>query len=157
MKELRMDINSNADYFRKELENTRRSQEKLENSFAEMKIVLKTLKSRMNNAEEWISDLEDRIMEITQLGQKTENQMKKHGNNIRDLWDNIKVPTMHNRDSKRRRKRKGDWKYIWRNYGWELSTSKGYWYQDTGCTEGPKHVEPKQTHTKTYYNKNGKS
>ena len=32
----------------------------------------------------------DRIMEITQSGQQTENQMKKHVNNIRDLWDNIK-------------------------------------------------------------------
>ena len=44
----------------------------------------------MNNAEEQISDLEDRIMEITQSGQQTENQMKKHESNIRDLWDNIK-------------------------------------------------------------------
>ena len=32
MKELRVDINSNADYFRKELGNIRRSQEKSENS-----------------------------------------------------------------------------------------------------------------------------
>ena len=44
----------------------------------------------MNNAEEGISDLEDRIMEITQSGQQTENQMKKYESNIRDLWDNIK-------------------------------------------------------------------
>ena len=51
---------------------------------------LKALKSRMNNAEERISDLEDRIMEITQSGQQTENQRKKHESNIRDLWDNIK-------------------------------------------------------------------
>ena len=29
-------------------------------------------------------------MEITQSGQQTENQIKKQGNNIRDLWDNIK-------------------------------------------------------------------
>ena len=29
-------------------------------------------------------------MEITQTGQQTENQMKKHDSNIRDLWDNIK-------------------------------------------------------------------
>ena len=28
--------------------------------------------------------------------------------------------------------------------------------QDTGSTEGPKQVEPKQAHTKTQYNKNGK-
>ena len=35
IKELRADINRNADYFRKELENISRSQEKLENSLAE--------------------------------------------------------------------------------------------------------------------------
>ena len=76
MKELRADMNSNADYYRKELENIRRSQEKLKNLFVEMQAELKTLKSRMNNAEEWISNLEDRIMEITQSGQKKENQIK---------------------------------------------------------------------------------
>ena len=52
LKELRMDINSDADYLGKELENIRRSQEKLENSFAEMQAELKALKSRMNNAKE---------------------------------------------------------------------------------------------------------
>ena len=44
----------------------------------------------MDNADEWITDTEDKIMEITQLGQQTENQMKKHESNIRDLWNNIK-------------------------------------------------------------------
>uniref|UniRef100_A0A5G2QB01 L1 transposable element RRM domain-containing protein n=1 Tax=Sus scrofa TaxID=9823 RepID=A0A5G2QB01_PIG len=34
--------------------------------------------------------MEDRIMEITQSGQQTENQIKKHERNKRDLWDNIK-------------------------------------------------------------------
>ena len=50
IKELREDMNSNADSFRKELENIRRSQEILENSFAETQAELKTLKWRMNNA-----------------------------------------------------------------------------------------------------------
>ena len=44
-----------------ELETVRRSQEKLENSFAEVKAELKALNSRMNNAKEQICDLEDRI------------------------------------------------------------------------------------------------
>ena len=44
----------------------------------------------MNNAEEQITDAEDKIIEITQSGQQTENQMKKHEINIRELWDNIK-------------------------------------------------------------------
>ena len=55
-------MNSKADYLRKELENVWKSQEKLENSFAE----LKALKSRTKNAEERISELQDRKMEITQ-------------------------------------------------------------------------------------------
>ena len=50
-KELRMDINSNADYFKEELETIWRSQEKLVNSFAEKKAELKALKNRMNNVE----------------------------------------------------------------------------------------------------------
>ena len=37
---------------KKELETKRRSQGKLENSFAEVKAKLKALNSRMNNAEE---------------------------------------------------------------------------------------------------------
>ena len=45
----------NADYFRKEIENIRRNQEKLENSFAERQTKLKALKSRMDNAQEQIS------------------------------------------------------------------------------------------------------
>ena len=44
----------------------------------------------MNNAEERISDVEDRTMAIIQSRQQTETQMKKHESNIRDLWDNIK-------------------------------------------------------------------
>ena len=70
-------MKSKANYFRKELENIRRSQEKLENSFAEMQAYLKSFKSKMNNAEEQISDLEDRIMKITLSGQQTGKQIKK--------------------------------------------------------------------------------
>ena len=49
----------------------------------------------MNNAEERISDVEDKIMEITQPGQQTENQMKKHESNIRDLWGNTMMANLH--------------------------------------------------------------
>ena len=34
-------------------------------------------------------------MEITQSGEQTERQMKKHKSNIRDLWDNIKLANLH--------------------------------------------------------------
>ena len=69
-------MNGNADSFRQELENKMRSQEILENAFAEIQTELEAIKTRVNNAEEQIIDVEDRILEITQSGQQTENQMK---------------------------------------------------------------------------------
>lgn len=45
----------------------------------------------MNDKKECISDLEDRIMEITQSEQQTEGQcFLNNESNIWDLWDNIK-------------------------------------------------------------------
>ena len=60
LKKLRKAINRNANYWEKELETIRIQ----ENAFAETKTELKAMKSKINNAEERISDLEDRIMEI---------------------------------------------------------------------------------------------
>ena len=54
---LRKAMDRRADYCKNEQETIRRSQEKLENSFAETKAELKALNSRRNNAEERISDL----------------------------------------------------------------------------------------------------
>ena len=49
----------------------------------------------MNTIEEQISDLDDRIMEITQTGQQTENKMKKQERNIRDLLYNINLANLY--------------------------------------------------------------
>ena len=41
-------------------------------------------------AEEQISDLEDRIVEINDAEQNKEKRMKRIEDRLRDLWDNIK-------------------------------------------------------------------
>ena len=46
--------------------------------------------SRITEAEERISDLEDRMVEITVAEQNTEKSMKRNEDSLRDLWDNIK-------------------------------------------------------------------
>ena len=46
--------------------------------------------SRITEAEEWISDLEDRIKEITATEQNNENRKKKIKDSFRDIWNNIK-------------------------------------------------------------------
>ena len=58
---------------------------KVENSFAEIQTEGKAIKTWMNNAEERISDVEQRIMEITQSGQQTEKQMEKNERNMRPM------------------------------------------------------------------------
>ena len=55
----------------------------------------------------------------------------------------------HNGDPERRRKGKGDWKGIWRNYGWKLAKPKeGNRDLGRGNSEGPKEYRPKQNYTK---------
>ena len=51
---------------------------------------LKILNSRITEAEEWISDLEDKIVEITTAEQNKEKTMKRIEDSLRELWDNIK-------------------------------------------------------------------
>ena len=45
--------------------------------------------TEMKNALEGISDLEDRIVEITAKEQNKEKRMKRIEDSLRDLWDNI--------------------------------------------------------------------
>ena len=62
----------------------------MNNTINEMKNSLEGISSRITEAEEWISDLEDKIVEITTAEQKKEKRMKRIEDSLRDLWDNIK-------------------------------------------------------------------
>ena len=76
LKELRKKIDGNADHCNKELESIQENQSKLDSSSGEIKTNLEAINGRLNNKEEWISDLEDRIMGITQSEWQTERKMK---------------------------------------------------------------------------------
>ena len=60
------------------------------NTVNEIKKSLEGINSRITEAEECISDLEDKIVDITTAEQNKEKRMKRIENNLRDLWDNIK-------------------------------------------------------------------
>ena len=55
-----------------------------------MKNTLERISSRITEAEEQISDLEDKTMEITTTEQNKEKRMKRIEESLRDHWDNIK-------------------------------------------------------------------
>ena len=62
----------------------------MNNTITEMKNTLQAISSRITEAEEWISDLEDRMVEFTAEEQNKEKRMKRNEDSLRDLWDNIK-------------------------------------------------------------------
>ena len=60
-----------------------------------MKNALEGINSRITEAEERISDLEDRMgeftaVEFTAVEQNKEKRMKRNEDSLRDLWDNTK-------------------------------------------------------------------
>ena len=62
----------------------------MNNTMNEIKNSLEGINSRITEAEEWISDMEDKIVEITTAEQNKEKRMKRIEDSLRDLWDNIK-------------------------------------------------------------------
>ena len=60
------------------------------NTITEMKNTLEGISSRITEAEERMSDLEDRMVEFSAAEQTKETRMKRNEDSLRDLWDNIK-------------------------------------------------------------------
>ena len=62
----------------------------MNNTINETKNFLEGINSRITEAEEWISEREDKMVEVTTAEQNKEKRMKRIEDSLRDLWDNIK-------------------------------------------------------------------
>ena len=60
-----------------------------------MKSILERINSRITEAEQWINDLEDRMVEITATEQNIGKRMKRNENSLKDPWDNNKCTNFH--------------------------------------------------------------
>ena len=67
----------------------------MQNTTIEIKSSLVAANSRMQEAEEWISEVEDRLVEITDAEQKREKRLKTNEESLRELWDNVKRTNIH--------------------------------------------------------------
>ena len=76
--------------FNKELKEQKSNETMMNNTRSEIKNSLEGINSRITEAEEQISDLEDKIVEITTTQQYKEKRMKRIEDSLRDCWDNIK-------------------------------------------------------------------
>ena len=74
----------------KKIEEIKNKQTEMNNTITEIKNTLKGTNSRITEAEKWISELEDRMVEITAEEQNKGKGLKRIEDSFRDLWDNVK-------------------------------------------------------------------
>ena len=66
----------------------------MNNTITEMKNTLEGI-NKINEAEERISELKDRMVEITAVDKNKEKRVKRNKDSLRELWDNIKHTNIH--------------------------------------------------------------
>ena len=66
--------------FNKDLEELKNKQTEMNNTITEMKTTLEGISSRITEAEKWISDLEDRMVEFTSAEQNKEKRKYNQNN-----------------------------------------------------------------------------
>ena len=74
--------------FNKDLEERKNKQ--MNNTITGMKNTPERINNTTTEAEERISELEDKMVEITAEEQNKEKKMKRTEDNLRDFWDNTK-------------------------------------------------------------------
>ena len=79
--------------FNKELEEIKKSQYTKNNAINEIKNTLEGT-NRITEAEDTISEVENRMVEINEVERKKEKRIKRNEDNLRDLWDNVKCPNI---------------------------------------------------------------
>ena len=68
---------------------------------------LEGINSRLSEAEEWINELEDKMVEITSEEQNKVKRMERTEASLRDLWNNIKCSNIQITGDSEDEKKKG--------------------------------------------------
>ena len=84
-KRMEAKIEKMQEMFNKDLEELKYKQTEMNNTIIKMKTTLEGINSRITEAEEQISDLEDRMVEFTAAEQNKEKRMKRNEDSLRPL------------------------------------------------------------------------
>ena len=81
--------------FNKDLEEKKKkSQSTMNNAITEIKNTLEGTNSRITEAGDRTSEVEDRMVETNEAERKNEKRIKRHEDHLRDLWKNVKCPNI---------------------------------------------------------------
>ena len=139
----------------KKIEEIKNKQTEMNNTITEIKNTLKGTNSRITEAEKWISELKDRMVEIIAEEPNKGKGMKRLEESLRDLWDNIKCTNIWViRVPEEEETKERQWENFWINYSWKLSQHmKGNSQSSPRGTESPLQVKPKEKHIEIHINK----
>ena len=107
IKNLENKIEKMQESINKDLEELKTKHTETNNTVTEIKNTLEGINSIISEAEERISGLEDKMVEITSEEQNKVKRIKRREDRLRDLWDNIKHNNIRILGSQKKRKRKG--------------------------------------------------
>ena len=137
----------------KDLEELKNKHAETNSTITEIKNTLEGINSRISEAEEWISELEDEMVEITSEEQNKVKRMKRTEDSLKDFWDNIKHTNIRIIGVPEERV----WENFWRDYSWKFPQhGKGNSQSSPWGMKSPIQDKPKEKHTKTHTNQTNK-
>ena len=80
--------------FNKDPEEIKNSQLTMNNAITEIKSTVEGTNIRITEAEGRINEVEDRMVEINEAERKKGKIIKGNADKLRDLWDNVKCPSI---------------------------------------------------------------
>ena len=140
----------------KDLKELKNKHTETNNTIIEVKTTLEGINNRISEAEEWISELEDKKLEITSKEQNKVKTMRRTEDSIRDLWDNIKHTNIWIIEvPEEEEEKKGFEKKILSDYRWKFfQHGKGNSQSSPRGTKSPIQDNPKEKQAKTHTNQN---
>ena len=140
----------------KDLEELKNKHTETNNTITKIKNTLEGTNSRKSEAEEWINELEDKMVEITSEEQNKVKRMKRTEGSLRDLWDNFKCTNIQIIGVPEEEEKKG-MKKIRRDYSWKFPQyGKRNSQSSPRGTKSPIQDKPKEKHAKIHTNQNNK-
>ena len=85
-------IEKMQEMFNNGLEEIKKSQSIINNVINEIKNTLEGTNGRIMEAEDRVSEVEIRTIEINEAERRKEKRIKRNEDNLRDFWDNVKRP-----------------------------------------------------------------
>jgi len=130
----------------RDLEELKNKHTETNNTITEIKNALEGTNTRISEAEEWMSELEDKMVEITSEEQNKVKRMKRTEVSVRDLWDNIKHTNIRIIGvPKEEEKKERVWENFWRDYSWKFPwNGKGNSQSSPRGTDIPYRINPRR-------------